>query len=117
MGMNTATAHRLLTALAHEVLLTFDPTPRPIIRLEAVQMPSPPQAVAPEIKVLRHQPTAELAILARRTEESPTYPTANRDSVCLDCRRHVSHQRHTLVAAARMLWHRSGAMALAGRFA
>jgi len=83
--MNTATAHRLLTALAHEGLLNFDPYAKTYhVGFELLQIAESAQAVAPDLK-LRHHLRPMLASIAWRTEES-TYLSilANRDSVCID---------------------------------
>ena len=115
VGMNTATAHRLLTALAHEGLLTFDPYAKTYhVGFELLQIAESAQAVAPDLK-LRHHLRPLLASIARRTEES-TYLSihANRDSVCIDLVEGTYPiSANTLVAGSRRpLGVGAGAMAL-----
>jgi|GEM_PF-433430 DNA-binding IclR family transcriptional regulator len=113
--MNTATAHRLLTALAHEGLLNFDPYAKTYhVGFELLQIAESAQAVAPDLK-LRHHLRPMLASIAWRTEES-TYLSilANRDSVCIDLAEGTYPiSANTLVAGARRpLGIGAGAMAL-----
>jgi DNA-binding IclR family transcriptional regulator len=115
VGMNTATTHRLLTALAHEGLLSFDPYAKTYhVGFELLQIAESAQAVAPDLK-LRHHLRPMLASIARRTEES-TYLSilANRDSVCIDLAEGTYPiSANTLVAGARRpLGIGAGAMAL-----
>ena len=115
VGMNTATTYRLLTALAHEGLLTFDPYAKTYhVGFELLQIAESAQAVAPDLK-LRHHLRPMLASIARRTEES-TYLSilANRDSVCIDLAEGTYPiSANTLVAGARRpLGVGAGAMAL-----
>ncbi len=115
VGMNTATTHRLLTALAHEGLLTFDPYAKTYhVGFELLQIAESAQAVAPDLK-LRHHLRPMLASIARRTEES-TYLSilAHRDSVCIDLTEGTYPiSANTLVAGARRpLGVGAGAMAL-----
>lgn len=115
VGMNTATTYRLLTALAHEGLLTFDPYAKTYhVGFELLQIAESAQAVAPDLK-LRHHLRPMLASIARRTEES-TYLSilANRDSVCIDVAEGTYPiSANTLVAGARRpLGIGAGAMAL-----
>ncbi len=103
VGMNTATAHRLLTALAHEGLLTFDPYAKTYhVGFELLRIAESAQAVAPDLR-LRHRLRPMLANIARRTEESSYLSIrSNRDSVCID---HTEGtypiSANTLVAGAR----------------
>ena len=113
--MNTATAHRLLTALAHEGLLNFDPYAKTYhVGFELLQIAESAQAVALDLK-LRHHLRPMLASIARRTEES-TYLSilANRDSVCIDLAEGTYPiSANTLAAGARRpLGVGAGAMAL-----
>lgn len=115
VGMNTATTHRLLSALAHEGLLTFDPYAKTYhVGFALLQIAESAQAVAPDLK-LRHRLRPMLASIARRTEES-TYLSirANRDSVCIDLAEGTYPiSANTLVAGARRpLGVGAGAMAL-----
>ncbi|KAF0808405.1 IclR family regulatory protein [Alcanivorax xiamenensis] len=85
VGMNTATAHRLLTALTHEGLLTFDPYVKTYhVGFELLDIAESAQAVAPDLQ-LRQRLRPMLKNISRRTEES-TYLSirSNRDSVCID---------------------------------
>lgn len=103
VGMNTATTHRLLSALAHEGLLTFDPYAKTYhVGFELLQIAESAQAVAPDLR-LRHRLRPMLASIARRTEES-TYLSirSNRDSVCIDLAEGTYPiSANTLVAGAR----------------
>jgi DNA-binding IclR family transcriptional regulator len=103
VGMNTATTHRLLSALAHEGLLTFDPYAKTYhVGFELLQIAESAQAVAPDL-LLRHRLRPMLASIARRTEES-TYLSirSNRDSVCIDLAEGTYPiSANTLVAGAR----------------
>ena len=114
-GMNTATTHRLLSALAHEGLLTFDPYAKTYhVGFELLQIAESAQAVAPDLR-LRHRLRPMLAQIARRTEES-TYLSirSNRDSVCIDLAEGTYPiSANTLVAGARRpLGIGAGALAL-----
>ncbi|WP_372972748.1 IclR family transcriptional regulator [Marinobacter sp.] len=85
VGMNTATAHRLLTALAGEGLLTFDPYAKTYhIGFDLLRMAESAQEVAPDLR-LRHALQPVLGRIAARTEDY-TYLSirANRDAVCID---------------------------------
>lgn len=113
--MNTATTHRLLTALAHEGLLTFDPYAKTYhVGFELLQIAESAQAVAPDLQ-LRHRLRPMLAAIARRSEES-TYLSirSSRDSLCIDMAEGsypVSANTLT-VGARRPLGIGAGAMAL-----
>lgn len=85
VGMNTATAHRLLTGLAGEGLLTFDPYAKTYhVGFDLLRMAESAQEVAPDLQ-LRHALKPVLARIAVRTEDY-TYLSirANRDAVCID---------------------------------
>ncbi|WP_189572734.1 IclR family transcriptional regulator [Marinobacter zhanjiangensis] len=85
VGMNTATAHRLLTGLAGEGLLTFDPYAKTYhVGFDLLRMAESAQEVAPDLK-LRHALQPVLGRIAIRTEDY-TYLSirANRDAVCID---------------------------------
>ncbi|ASK35848.1 IclR family transcriptional regulator [Alloalcanivorax mobilis] len=113
--MNTATTHRLLSALAHEGLLTFDPYVKTYqVGFELLQIAESAQAVAPDLR-LRHRLRPMLAKIARRTEES-TYLSirSNQDSVCIDVAEgSYPVSANTLLAGARRpLGIGAGALAL-----
>ncbi len=115
VDMNTATTHRLLSALAHEGLLSFDPYAKTYhIGFELMQIAESAQAVAPNLR-LRHQLRTLITNVARRTEES-TYLSvrSNGDSVCIDqAEGTYPVSANTLVAGARRpLGVGAGAMAL-----
>ena len=103
VGMNTATTHRLLSALAHEGLLSFDPYAKTYhVGFELLQIAESAQAVAPDLR-LRHYLRPVLANIARKTEET-TYLSirSNRDSVCIDLVEGTYPiSANTLVAGAR----------------
>lgn len=103
VGMNTATTHRLLSALAHEGLLSFDPYAKTYhVGFELLQIAESAQAVAPDLR-LRHRLRPMLANISRRTEES-TYLSirSNRDSVCIDLAEGTYPiSANTLVAGSR----------------
>ncbi len=103
VGMNTATAHRLLTALAGEGLLTFDPYAKTYhIGFDLLRMAESAQEVAPDLQ-LRHALQPVLARIAARTEDY-TYLSirANRDAVCIDVAEGTYPvTANTLVAGAR----------------
>ncbi len=85
VGMNTATAHRLLTALTEESLLTFDPYQKTYhIGFGLLEIAESAQAVAPDLR-LRHQLRPLLNRISLRAEES-TYLSvrSNRDALCID---------------------------------
>ncbi len=85
VGMNTATAHRLLTALAREGLLTFDPYQKTYhIGFGLLEIAESAQSVAPDLQ-LRHRLKPLLNRISLRTEES-TYLSvrSNRDALCID---------------------------------
>lgn len=85
VDMNTATTHRLLTALAHEGLLSFDPYAKTYhVGFDLLQIAESAQAVAPDLQ-LRHSLQPMLARIAARTEEFCYLSIrANRDAVCID---------------------------------
>ncbi len=103
VGMNTATAHRLLTALATEGLLTFDPYAKTYhIGFDLLRMAESAQEVAPDLR-LRHALQPVLGRIATRTEDY-TYLSirANRDAVCIDVAEGTYPvTANTLVAGAR----------------
>ncbi|SFR64097.1 transcriptional regulator, IclR family [Marinobacter daqiaonensis] len=103
VGMNTATAHRLLTGLAGEGLLTFDPYAKTYhIGFDLLRMAESAQEVAPDLQ-LRHALQPVLARIAARTEDY-TYLSirANRDAVCIDVAEgSYPVTANTLVAGAR----------------
>lgn len=85
-GMNTATTHRLLTALTEEGLLTFDPYAKTYhVGFELLEIAESAQAVAPDLR-LRHRLRPLLARIALRTEEWVyLYIRSSLDSICIDC--------------------------------
>ncbi len=103
VGMNTATAHRLLTALAHEGLLMFDPYTKAYhVGFELLEIAESAQGVAPDLQ-LRHQLRPLVNRISLRSEES-TYLSVRStlDALCIDLAegtRPVS--ANTLVAGAR----------------
>lgn len=103
VGMNTATAHRLLTGLAGEGLLTFDPYAKTYhVGFDLLRMAESAQEVAPDLQ-LRHALQPVLARIAVRTEDY-TYLSirANRDAVCIDVAEGTYPvTANTLVAGAR----------------
>jgi DNA-binding IclR family transcriptional regulator len=103
VGMNTATAHRLLTALSNEGLLTFDPYAKTYhIGFDLLRMAESAQEVAPDLR-LRHALQPVLGRIAARTEDY-TYLSirANRDAVCIDVAEGTYPvTANTLVAGAR----------------
>lgn len=85
VGMNTATAHRLLTALADEGLLTFDPYQKTYhIGFGLLEIAESAREVSPDLQ-LRHRLRPLLNRISLRTEES-TYLSvrSNRDALCID---------------------------------
>tara|TARA_R100001440_G_scaffold25353_1_gene41166 strand:+ start:1862 stop:2689 length:828 start_codon:yes stop_codon:yes gene_type:complete len=115
IDMNTATTHRLLTALAHEGLLTFDPYAKTYhVGFELLQIAESAQAVAPDLQ-LRHRLRPMILAIARRSEES-TYLSirSSRDSLCIDVAEgSYPVSANTLTAGARRpLGIGAGAMAL-----
>ena len=77
VGMNTATAHRLLTALATEGLLTFDPYAKTYhIGFDLLRMAESAQEVAPDLR-LRHalQPS-----VAQRWAQFPSHNASGSSS-------------------------------------
>lgn len=103
VGMNTATAHRLLTALSREGLLTFDPYAKTYhIGFDLLRMAESAREVAPDLR-LRHALQPVLGRIAARTEDY-TYLSirANRDAVCIDVAEgSYPVTANTLVAGAR----------------
>ncbi|MFL1406816.1 IclR family transcriptional regulator [Marinobacter sp. M1N3S26] len=103
VGMNTATAHRLLTGLASEGLLTFDPYAKTYhVGFDLLRMAESAQEVAPDLQ-LRHALQPVLGRIAVRTEDY-TYLSirANRDAVCIDVAEGTYPvTANTLVAGAR----------------
>ncbi len=103
VGMNTATAHRLLTALTGEGLLTFDPYAKTYhVGFDLLRMAESAQEVAPDLR-LRHALQPVLGRIAARTEDY-TYLSirANRDAVCIDVAEGTYPvTANTLVAGAR----------------
>lgn len=101
--MNTATAHRLLTALASEGLLSFDPYAKTYhVGFGLLRMAESAQEVAPDLQ-LRHALQPMLGRIAARTEDY-TYLSirANRDAVCIDVAQgSYPVTANTLVAGAR----------------
>jgi DNA-binding IclR family transcriptional regulator len=85
VSMNTATVHRLLTALASEGLLTFDPYQKTYhIGFGLLEIAESAQAVAPDLQ-LRHQLKPLLNRISLRSEET-TYLSvrSSRDALCID---------------------------------
>lgn len=114
-GLTTATAYRLLTSLANEGLLTFDPYAKTYhVGFGLLQIAESAQAVAPDLR-LRHRLRPMVANIARRTEES-TYLSirAHLDAVCIDlCEGSYPISANTLIAGARRpLGIGAGSMAL-----